>query len=131
MVQSVLSRYHGYRELKSRPFRFTLWNRKKASEKLCYCISIQGLHPSKDPAFVVFEGKSFGETLLTVSAVKWDGRDFNVFPGLRHIMFYPYVTISAAQAHESDDLRHAMSPLYLFLLIRATRESWDMWGHEG
>ena len=30
-------------------------------------------------------------------------------------MFYPYVTISAAQAHESDDLRHAMSPFSLFL----------------
>ena len=34
---------------------------------------------------------------------------------LRHQMFYPYVTISAAQAHESDDLRHAMSPFSLFL----------------
>ena len=30
-------------------------------------------------------------------------------------MFYSYVTISAAQAHESDDLRHAMSPFSLFL----------------
>ena len=34
---------------------------------------------------------------------------------LRHQMFYPYVTISAAQAHESDDLRHAMSPFSPFL----------------
>ena len=34
---------------------------------------------------------------------------------LRHQMFYPYVTISAAQARESDDLRHAMSPFSLFL----------------
>ena len=34
---------------------------------------------------------------------------------LRHQMFYPYVTISAAQAHESDDLRHAMLPFFLFL----------------
>ena len=25
-------------------------------------------------------------------------------------MFYPYVTISAAQARKSDDLHHAMSP---------------------
>ena len=32
-------------------------------------------------------------------------------------MFYPYVTISAAQAHESDDLRHVMSPFSLFLLF--------------
>ena len=30
-------------------------------------------------------------------------------------MFYPYVTISAAQARESDDLLHAMSPFSLFL----------------
>ena len=30
-------------------------------------------------------------------------------------MFYPYVTISAAQARESGDLRHAMSPFSLFL----------------
>ena len=33
------------------------------------CVSIQGLHPSKDPAFAVFQGESFGETLLTASAV--------------------------------------------------------------
>ena len=30
-------------------------------------------------------------------------------------MFYPYVTISAAQAHESDDLHPTMSPFSLFL----------------
>ena len=30
-------------------------------------------------------------------------------------MFYPYVTISAAQAHKSDDLRRAMLPFSLFL----------------
>ena len=34
---------------------------------------------------------------------------------LRHQMFYPYVTISAAQAQESDYLRYAMSPFSLFL----------------
>ena len=34
---------------------------------------------------------------------------------LRHQMFYPYVTISAAQAHEGDDLHHATSPFSLFL----------------
>ena len=28
---------------------------------------------------------------------------------LRHQMFHPYIRISAAQARESDDLRHAMS----------------------
>ena len=46
------------------------------------CVSIQGLHPSKDPAFEVFEGESFKETLLTSSAVvKWDGLAFGAFPG--------------------------------------------------
>ena len=30
-------------------------------------------------------------------------------------MFYPYVMISVAQAHENDDLRHVMSPFSLFL----------------
>ena len=34
---------------------------------------------------------------------------------LHHQMFYPYVTISAAQACESDNLRHAMSQFSLFL----------------
>ena len=34
---------------------------------------------------------------------------------LRHQMFYSYVTISAAQAHESDDLWHVMSPFSLLL----------------
>ena len=32
-------------------------------------MSVQGLHPLKDSAFVVFEGESFRETLLTWSAV--------------------------------------------------------------
>ena len=34
---------------------------------------------------------------------------------LRHQIFYPYVTISATQTRESDDLHHAMSPFSLFL----------------
>ena len=34
---------------------------------------------------------------------------------LRHQMFYPYIMIPAAQACESDDLRHAMSPFSRFL----------------
>ena len=69
------------------------------------CVSIQGPHPSKDPAFVVFEGESFGETMLTSSSISW----------LRHQMIYANVMISAAQARESDDLRYAMSPFSLFL----------------
>ena len=45
------------------------------------CVSIQALHP-KDPAFEVFEGESFWETLFTTSAVvKWDGLAFGAFPG--------------------------------------------------
>ena len=32
-------------------------------------------------------------------------------------MFFPYVTISAAQACESDDLRHVMSPFSLFFIF--------------
>ena len=34
---------------------------------------------------------------------------------LQHQMFYPYATTSATQAHESDNLRHAMSLFSLFL----------------
>ena len=46
-------------------------------QNIC-CVSIQGLHPTKDPAFAVFEG----ETLWTVSSVvKWDGLVFGAFPG--------------------------------------------------
>ena len=53
-----------------------------AKWKFVGCVSIQGLHPSMDPAFMAFEDKSFKETLLTVSTVvKWDGLDFGAFPG--------------------------------------------------
>ena len=34
---------------------------------------------------------------------------------LSHQMFYPHITISAAQAPNSDDLHHAISPFSLFL----------------
>ena len=44
----------------------------------------------------------------------WRSRLWSV-SWLCHQMFYLYVTISAAQARESDDLRHAMSPFSLFL----------------
>ena len=36
-------------------------------------------------------------------------------------MFYPYITISAAQACKSDDVRNAMSPFSLFLLFRVLK----------
>ena len=58
---------------------------------------------------MVFEGESFGETLLNASGSLWSTS------WLRHQMFYPYVMISAGQARESDDLRHAMSPYSLCL----------------
>ena len=42
----------------------------------------QGPPPLKDSAFAVFEGESFRESLLTMSAVvKWDGLAFGAFPG--------------------------------------------------
>ena len=44
-----------------------------ATRDMC-CVSVQGLRPFKDPVFVVFDGESFRETLLSVSAVvKCDG----------------------------------------------------------
>ena len=90
-----------------------------ARNNLRFSCCIQGLHPSRDPAF-----QSFGETLLISSAVvKCDGISW-----FRHQMFYPYVTISAAQARESDDLRYATSPFSLFLsfFFGACKEFWDM-----
>ena len=80
------------------------------------CVSVQGLHPSKDPAYAVFEGESFGETLLTVSTVvKWQRSRLWSISWLRHQMFYPDIKISAAQARKSDDLHHLMSPFSFIL----------------
>ena len=97
------------------------------------CASILVLHPSKDPAFVAFEGESFGESLLTTSAVvKWDGLAFGAFPGCvarcftLMSWFLPprpmKVTIYATPCH------HFFS---FFLLFQARKKTWDMWGHEG
>ena len=55
------------------------------------------LYPSSGAAS--FEGQS------SLRSISW----------LRHSMFYPHVTISAAQAHESDDLHHTMSLFSTFL----------------
>ena len=98
--------------------------------RISCCVSIQGLHPSKDPAFEVFEGESFRETLLTASAVvKWDCLAFGAFPGCvtrcftltsRFLPPRPAkVTIYATRC------RHFLS---FFLLFRVRKESWDMWG---
>ena len=40
------------------------------------CVSVQGLRPLKDSAFLVFEGESFREAV-----VKCDGLAFGAFPG--------------------------------------------------
>ena len=76
------------------------------------CVSIQGLHHSKDSAFAVFEGESFGETLLTASVVvKWDGLAFEAFPGCITRCFTPAkVTIYAMRC------RHF---LFFFLIFQA------------
>ena len=98
---------------------------------ICCWVAIQSLDPSKDPAFEVFEGESFGETLLTASiVVKWDGLAFGTLPGCvtrcftLTSQFLPprpvKVTIYATWC------RHFLS---FFLLFRARKESWDMWSH--
>ena len=83
---------------------------------ICY-VSIQGLHPSKDPAFAVFESESFRKTSKTLSTfVKWDGLAFSAFAGcVTSCCPYPYITIFATHTHESDNLRHAMLPLLFFI----------------
>ena len=71
------------------------------------CVSVQGLHPSKDPDFAVLK-PSPAETSLTASAfVKWDGPAFGALPGC--------VTRCFTLLRSSDDLRHAISPFSLFL----------------
>ena len=100
------------------------WRRRR---NIC-CVSVQGLHPLKESAFAVFAGKSFGETLLTASAVvKWDGLAFGAFPGCitrcftvtsRFLLRRPAkVTIYGTRC------RHLLS---FFLHFWACKESWDM-----
>ena len=52
---------------------------------------------------MVFEGESFRDLV--------NGLAFGAFPDCVTRCF----TLSAAQAHEGDDLRHALSPFSLFL----------------
>ena len=60
----------------------SLVRRRRASDRNICCFSILGLRPLKDLVFVVFEGESFRETLLTSSAVvKCDGLALGAFPG--------------------------------------------------
>ena len=97
-------------------------------------VPIQGLHPSKDLAFEVFEGESERPWRAASTIVKWDGLTLGAFPVCVTRCSHPYVTISAAQAGESINLCHAMLPFSFFLsffLFPAHKESWDMGGCEG
>ena len=89
-----------------------------SSSLVCCCVSIQGLHPSKDPAFEDFEGESLGGTLLTASTiVKRDGLDFEAFPGcvtrcFTLMSFFPlcvqvlYVFLLSSSAEQYDQNGH-------------------------
>ena len=79
-------------------------------QTLCCRVSVQGLHPLKDSAFVVFEGESFRDlvNLVTVSPLE------HFLVASPDVLPLCYV-ISAAQVCESDDLHYAMSPFSLFL----------------
>ena len=98
--------------------------RYKIQHESC-CVSVQGLHPLKDSAFVVLDLESFKETLLTV--VKCDGLAFGAFPGC--------VTRCFTLTWRFLLPRHAKVTIYttrcrhfpsFFLLFRARKESWDM-----
>ena len=70
-------------------------------------------------AFAVFEGESFGETLLTVSTVvKRDSLVFGALPGC----------VTRCFTLTSSDVGLFLSFLLLF---QAHKESWDMGGGEG
>ena len=102
----------------------------KLRQLLCL---IQGLYPSKDPAFEAFEGESFGETLLTMSAiVKWNDLAFGAFPGCVTRCFTLMSRLlpprPAKMAIYAMRCRHFLS---FFLLFWVRKESWDMSGHEG
>ena len=92
------------------------------------CVSVQGLHPLKDSAFVVFEGESFRETLLTSSAVvKWDGLAFGAFPGCVAKCFTltsRFLTPRPAKVTiYTNRCTHFLS---FFLLFQEHKEYWDM-----
>ena len=77
------------------------------------CVSVQGLHPSKDSAFAAFEGESFRETLLTWSAVvKCDGLAFGAFPGCITRCFT--LTSRFLPPRPAKVTIYAMSPVSLF-----------------
>ena len=95
----------------------------------CFRVSVQSLHPLKDSDFVVFEGESFRETLLTSSAVvKCDSLAFGAFPGCVTRCF---TLMSRFLRKWRSTLRDVAVFSLLFLLFRARKESWDIWGHEG
>ena len=92
-------------------------------------VSIQGLQPSKDLAFAVFKGESFGETLLTASTiVKWDGLAFGAFLGCvagRFALMSPFLPPRPAKVTiYATWCCHFRS---FFLLLRPGKETWRPW----
>ena len=66
------------------------------------CVSIQGLHPSKDPAFAGFEGESFRKTCEDRDNRCWIGRSsLRSISWLRHQIFppLPHVTRRVQEAN--------------------------------
>ena len=57
----------------SKPFPLNHWVNWQPQLRYICCVSIQGLHPSKDPAFAVFEGESFGESFKGCVSHCWMG----------------------------------------------------------
>ena len=64
---------------------------------------------------MVFDGESFRETLLTSSVVvKWDGLAFGAFSCCVTRCFTLYVTFSADQACESDEVPRVFQDLGIY-----------------
>ena len=91
------------------------------------CVLVQGLHPLKDSAFVVFEGESFRETLLTSSVVvKCDGLAFAAFPGCFTRCFT--LTSQFLSPRPAKMTIHAMRCCHLlsfFLLFWVRKDTWE------
>ena len=93
--------------------------RPEGRQRLLLCLNSGSAFflPSKDPASLVFQGEYFGETLLAASTVvKWDGPAFGAF-SVCVTRCYSYVTISATQTRESDNLLHTSLQFSLFLFF--------------
>ena len=92
------------------------------SEKVCLPCLKSGSASFEGPGLCSFRRRVLQRDLwrLTMSTVvKWDGLAFGVFPGsvTRCSHLYTYVTISATQAHESDNLRQPCRYFLSFFLL--------------